>query len=342
MTQDGSHSAGAAAVAVTAVTSPAPGGSLADYVKYVGALGRPCALTANGTQAWVPGVRGELQRFPLECTADVDPAVLRPLLKQPGIWLATYLLQGSDTIVPNCFDYVCRGADYAIEKLATDARQNVRRGYKNFAVRLCSWDELAQKGYTADADTAERHAYSKPPAEYLQTIVARQRGSPFHEVWGVWQGEDLAAWMTAIKIDNWVITDVVRSCTAAMKSRPNNVLLYTATRHWLVDEKRDYVSYGLSSIQVNVHELSMHKYKTRMGYEALPLHRKFVLHPLVRPLVTSALLSWGWEKLAAARPHSANLRKLAGMSRLLSGRQKAPLAWAEEAEGVTGDDRAPA
>ena len=96
-----------------------------------------------------------------------------------------------------------------------------------------------------------------------------------------------------------------------------------------MDEKRDYVSYGLSSLQVDADERSMHKYKTRMGYEPIPLCRVFETRLLLRPIVKSAVMSWAWEKLAKLFSTSANLRKLAGMSRILSGREKSPLSWAE-------------
>ena len=332
MTQDDE----AVQVDITAVASPAPGGTLAGFTEHLKAHGLPCDLTADGTQAWVPGARSELQRFPFECTEPVDDAVLREVLKQQGIRVVSYLVEGGAAAVPNCFDYVCRDSGYTIDNLPKNARRDIRRGLRGFAVRLCTWDELAERGSAAHADTMARHGYASPPPDYIQHLTERLRGSPFYEVWGAWQGDELAAWMTIIKIDDWAMIDLARSCTEALNLCPNNALLYTATRHLLVDQKYAYVTYGLSSIQVNVHELSMHKYKTRMGYEALRMHRVFVVQPALRPLVTSPLMSWGLEKLAGLCPKSANLRKIAGMSRLLSGRQKSGLAWADEAEGSDG------
>jgi len=266
MTERGSDNADRAQIDVACVTGPAPGGTLAEFVAYLEALGRPCALTAGGTQAWVPGVPGELQRFPLECTKQVDRAVLRDLLKRRGIWLASYLLEGGAGAAPNCFDYVCRDSSYVIDRLAKNARRDIRRGLRTFAVRLCTWDELARAGFPAWADTARRHGYSTPAPGDFQRDVRRWRQSPCYEVWGAWQGETLSAWMSVIKIDDWAMIDIARSCTAALNWCPNNALLYQASRRLLVEEKRSYVTYGMSSIQVNVNELSMHKYKIRMGY----------------------------------------------------------------------------
>jgi hypothetical protein len=314
------------------VVPPAPGGTLSEYAAHLASRGLPCAVTASGTQVWTPGARGELVRFPLECTEEVDRSVRRSLLKRRGVWMASYLLEADHAsgIVPNCFDYVCRNSHYVIDTLPKNARRDIRRGQRSFEVRLCSWDELAERGFAAHADTAARHGYSAPPADEVRRMVNNWRESPCHEVWGAWQDDELSAWMVVVKIDDWGMINVVRSCTAVLKGCPNNAVLYEATRRLLAEEKRTYVTYGLSSIQVNVGELSMHKYKVRMGYEALPVHRRFVVHPVLRPLVTARPVAWSLERLAGIMPGNKNLRRLAGMARLVSGREKAPLTWASE------------
>ena len=76
----------------------------------------------------------------------------------------------------------------------------------------------------------------------------------------------------------------------------------------------------------------MHKYKVRMGFEAMPLHRMFAPCWSLRPLLKSSVASRVWEYLADRFPQYSALRKAAGLSRLMSGRETAPLAWAEEAD----------
>ncbi len=315
---------------VSVVAPSALGGTLGEYVRYLERLGRPCDLSAGGEYAWVPGVTGELQRFPLECSQPVEPEVLRHLLKRPGIWLASYLLEESPAAVANCFDYVCSDPEYALDRLAKNARRDIRRGLRSFLVRLCTWDELRDKGFPAHSETNVRHGYASPHVSSFHEMIARQRATPFYEVWGAWRGGELAAWMTLLKIDGWAMVDIARSRTAWLRECPNNAVLYRATEHILKNDKYAYITYGLSSIQVDVNELSMHRYKTRMGYIPLRRHRRFFLHPLLRPFLSRNLGSWALERLAAVCPQSANLRKSAGMSRLLSGRQARPLAWADE------------
>jgi len=317
---------------ISTVVAPAPGGSLAQYVGHLKSLGRPTVLGADGTQAWVTHLRGQLQRLPLERTDPPDPAEIRRLLRLRGVWLVNYLVEGSEAHRANCFDYVCRGPEYVLERLPPNARRDVRRGLRQFAIRLCTWDELAEKGFAALADTVARHGDAPPPADAIQNYVNAHKGTPFYDVWGAWDGEELAAWMTLYRIDDWTMIDIARSRTSALKGCPNNAILYAATHHYLVKERLAYVAYGLSTVQVNVDVMAMHRYKTRMGYEAIPLRLVFAVPAAIRPLLASRPASWGWERLAGLRPQSAILRKVAGMSRLLSGREKAPLAWAEGTE----------
>lgn len=143
-----------------------------------------------------------------------------------------------------------------------------------------------------------------------------------------------ASWMSLLLVDDWVVIEAVRSETSMLGLCPNNILLYEVTRRLLVEEKRAYISYGLSSLQVQANGLSMHKYKTRMGYEAIPMHRHFVVRPIAWPSMATRVGSWGLELASRMMPAKENLRKIAGVSRILSGRLAEPLRWVEEDVGA--------
>jgi hypothetical protein len=72
----------------------------------------------------------------------------------------------------------------------------------------------------------------------------------------------------------------------------------------------------------------------------VPVHRRFVLAPALSALARPRLLSWGWDRLAKGLPRVERLRKWAGLSRLVSGRESAPLAIF--ADGETDMTRLPA
>ena len=316
------------------VVGPVSGGSLAEFVEHLKALGRSAALSPDGKQAFVPGTRGELQRFPLECHDKPDSEFVRSVLGLPGTRLVSYLVPGDDQHVANSVDYVCRVPGYCLDVLRPNTRNNIRRGLRAFTVRLCSWDELAEKGMAAYAETTRRHGYREPDTSQLQGIVRRLRDSGFYDIWGAWHEDELIAWTTVAKIDDWAIIDIARSCDLALKRNANNAVCYEILHRSLAEERRRYVTYGLSSIQVEANTHSLHEYKLRMGFEAVPVCRVFEFHPMFKTVLASPAMSWAWEGLAAMFSSSSQLRKVAGMSRILSGRERAPLAWVGRWDGL--------
>lgn len=317
---------------------PAPGGTIEDYLKATGGGVAGSVIAADGRSAWVPCSRGELQRWPVECTDEVDKATIRALLRRKGVWFINYLLDpATGPYIPNCFDYVCSDPAYDIERLAKNARRDIRRGLRSFVVRRISWDELLEHGFPALADTAGRHGELTRSPDRLRQFTDRVRNSPCHEAWGAWQGEDLAAWLAFAKIDDYATIFSVCSCTAAHRGCPNNAVLYEVTRHCLIEEKRRFVSLGLSSVLADPNQWFLHKYKVRMGYEALPRFRRFVLHPLLRPMLGTRSASVVWDMAYKLKPDHQKLSRLAGMARLLSGRQADPLAWAEKDKQENSD-----
>ncbi len=305
--------------AITRVAPWSAGGTLQDLVHHLAAGGEPCATTAAGTQAWIQYPRGVLLRFPLDCPEPVDAKVCASLLGRRGVRVLNYLVVPDEWHPANCVHYVSADGGYELGKLDRQARQNVRRGLKSFELRLCTWEEWATKGLAAFAETEARHGYVAEEGAF-RCMVARWKDQPFHEIWGAWREGELAAWLTVLKIDDWAMVDLVRSRTDALSGRPNNALLYLASRRALVEERRRYVTLGTSSLQLGADEQSMHRYKVDMGYQAVPVHRVFVVPTLARPLLEARAMSRVWDRLSRAFPASGPLRKLAGMSQLISGR----------------------
>ncbi len=310
--------------------APAPGGKLTDLAWHIEQTGRTCALTHEGRQLWAPGARAELTRLPMTCTAPVDRAWTRQLLRTSGTWVVTYLLDGTDRRPPNSFLYLCRDSQYHMDKLSKNGRKAIRRGLRKTVIRRCTWGELAASGYAALAETDRRHGYKDPPPENFEQFVSLRRGTPFYEVWGSWLGNDLISWLVLMKIDEWALFEASPSRDAAMALYASNALRYEALVSLLVNEKRRQVLTGLSSINPNTDPRLIYKYNTRMGFEAVPFRRVFALHPLLSPLLNSRATAWLWTKISRALPQYSVLSKIGGMSQVLSEREKDVLAWAEE------------
>lgn len=313
-----------------AVSPPAP--SLRAYAEFLRAAGRPYVLEDDGAAIWAPGARGELQRLPMACTAPADEAVLREVLSQRGTWIAGYIEEPGPSRAANCFDYLCFDRSYDVTTLSKHARRDIRRGRRGFTVRRTSWQEVAEHGLRAYSDTEARHGHAPPGPRELQELARQFDGCPCVEAWGAWDESGLAAWIRVVKADDWAMIAAACSRHDALPQCPNNAVVYRATRTFFAEENRRSVSFGVSSLQATSNVASLHRFKLRMGFEPASRHRRFAVHGLIRPLLRSRPASWLWDRLAGARASSATLSKVAGLSRILSGRDRNPLAWAEGLE----------
>jgi len=309
---------------------PAGQGQLSDVVRCLRQAGQPAVLSEDGSEAWIPGVQAELQRIPMERTIPPDVRTIREVLAQPKTYIASFMLAPGPKHPANCFDYLCSDRQYRVESLTKNGRRDVRRGLRSFSVRPCTWEEVIAHGFTAYADGEARHGHAPPPGDILERLAAKDGRCPYFQLWGAWDKQGLAAWIRVIKVDDWASITTACSRHDALRDCPNNAVTYEATRTFLTEEGRRYVSYGVSSLQATGNILSLHKFKVRMGFKPVPMHRRFVVHPLLRPALQTRPASWLWDALAAAKPSSVILSKVAGMARLLTGRAGDPLAWAQD------------
>jgi hypothetical protein len=306
------------------------GGCLSDFIKSQNQSGMPALVSDDGLQGWVSASRGVMWRLPIHCDDVVSQFSIKKLLKQKKIYLVSYLIKPDYQHKANCFHYVMGNKKYSIENLSRNTRSKIRRGFRNFSIRLFSWEDLIEKGYPALVDTDLRHGYSTPQEKILTQIADVHAKSDNHQLWGAWDGDNLAAWIEWIRVENWALIGLACSQTKYLKKYPNNALIYAATSFFISKHKCSYVSYGISSLEAKSRTLaSLHRFKRQMGYEAIPKHRHFIpiwfLKPLLRFKGCSILL----ETLSLYIPQNSALRKIAGMTRLISGREQSPLAWAD-------------
>jgi len=285
---------------------------------------------ANNNTIWLPGSRGEmLRQFSPDNLKPPHVSDIKKILNLKRIWIASYLCEPTSSKPANAFLYLCRDPEYDIKNLNKKSRNHIRKGMRHFRIRLCTWQEVIEKGYPADLDTRNRHNYvPHSQEEFAERIKSRQFNDIF-EVWGAWDGENLAAWSLVCKIDNWA--NILTSCsrTVYLRYQPNIALRYCITKRMLVEEKRKMTYSGVSSI-FEGKQLGLHRYKLSSGYEPVPARREFVMPTFFMPMIRSRTFSWCVEKVEGVFPFSPKVKKANGLLRLTSGREKNPLAWAQQ------------
>jgi len=140
---------------------------------------------------------------------------------------------------------------------------------------------------------------------------------------GAWRDNALVAFVSIVDVDDWAEVEGCFSRNDCLSLRPNDTLMYTVLRTYLVERRYRQVSYGLSSIQPGGVSGGLHSFKTKVGFDALAVHRAFELHPILRP-VANRVVSRGLNVLLRLKPKDRRLRKAAGvLSTLLADRQRA-------------------
>jgi hypothetical protein len=168
-------------------------------------------------------------------------------------------------------------------------------------------------GKQAYCDTLARTGLSVDNREPFEIRFRRPRTESRYL--GALKGDRLAAFFLVTEVDDWVSMGGY-SANEFLPLRPNNALVFYVLHHYLVEKKFRVVSYGLSSIQADSRAEGLHKFKLKMGFESVPVHRAFVVNPLFRPFVNrvSWKLASGMLKLSPQHPL---LKKAEGALRMV-------------------------
>ena len=182
------------------------------------------------------------------------------------------------------FLYLAR-PPYDLSDLSQNIRHNTRRGLKRVEVRRVAFDDTTERlAYSVYADDVRRLRLMKSEKSIChrwKTWVTAIRKSRGIEFWAAWQGQTIVAFSVIIQTP-WGTEFVLnRSLHSALNLYPNNALIYKITRD-AFDRGSPVVSLGLSAFAGDIEGL--HRFKTNMGFEALPLQEHQTWHPFVRPV----------------------------------------------------------
>lgn len=232
--------------------------------------------------------------------------------------VATYLLEPDASHPANAWLYVCADHTYHIDRLAPVMRRNVRRGLKELNVAWLLPEQLLSHGVTAYCDTRRRVGLGDgTPAEFIRRFVQRSR-CPGHVFLGAWKDDKLAAFLSIAEVDDWAEIEGCFSADALLETRPNDTLMHAALFHYMVEEGRRIVSYGASSIQEARNAQGLHAFKTKVGFQAKPVHRVFLLHPLLRPFANRFAIL-GVKAMRGLFPRNRLVNKASGVLDILLG-----------------------
>lgn len=268
-------------------------------------------LAGSAETIWARYEGGTMMRLPTFRTTPPAPGEVRRVLWRGRATAASFVVEPDERHPANAWLYICTDRAYALEKLAHSARKNVRRGLAELRIAPLTREQLLAHGAAAFRDTRRRVGLSDGTTEAFQRRYAA-RAAAGRVYLGAWKDQQLAAYLSMTEVEDWVEIDGWCSMDAWLRLRPNDTLMYSALSHYLTETPCRVVSDGLSSIQATTIEAGLHAFKTRIGFEARPVHRAFALHPVLRPLATSTTL-WGLRTALRVKPDDRRLKKAEGL-----------------------------
>lgn len=296
------------------ILTPAPTVSLEAHAEETNRHGKRLFRAPSGAW-WYRNEPLSLTRFPNHQALAVPPEDAAFLFNNPRPLLLDWTAEPSDGEEGNALLYLFDKPEYSIEGLEYTARRDARRSHRELAFRLLGLEELLECGLPVFTNTRVRNGLSDgTPGEFRQRFSPMTRDAGYAFL-GAFIGPELAGFISILSVEDWVSigpyahADFRKHCAT-------DGLVSLVLDHFINTRKAQMVSYGLSSVQENSSRKGLHVFKIKVGFEAIPVRRKFRLHPVVAPFLQGPgrRLVQG---LADFMPSSRVFRKLGGVLQLL-------------------------
>lgn len=289
--------------------------NIKDYSEQLRNSGHKVVSGSENT-LWLSHERFSMLRQPTFASHIPPAEEISGVFRKSRAAILSFVVSPSSKHAANSCLYLCSDPEYCLEKLGRGARYDTNRGLKEFDIRPLDLAEILRLGGQAYYDTLVRTGLSVQHRECFEDAFRRPRSERFYM--GAMKGDRLAAFLVLRAVDDWVSIGGY-SANEFLPLRPNNALVYHVAHDYLVKKKFRVVDYGLSSIQAVSHAEGLNAFKVKMGFQSTPVHRAFVLNPLLRPFANR--FSWGLvNRMLRFSPEHPLLKKAEGALRLTLNR----------------------
>lgn len=296
---------------------------------------------------WIQHGRWAMVRSPVWERRPPSVEELDRVLSEGRVLVATYL-RGVDADHPvNGFLYLYEGEHYDRAKIRSSARKSLRSSQRFLEFRELDLETLIREGYECYRDTRRRVGLSDSTREEFHQTMENKRRLPGLLIQGAWRENTLAAFLISNLVGDQGEFQQHCSRTELQHLEPNE-MLYVRSFEVLVNERgARRISAGTTSLQQGVNLQGLHWFKTKLGFEAIEVHRAFHLHPILRVLVNRS--AYGTLRtVCRLAPRNKLLRKGLGMFALALGENpladfaegKTPQILPEEGKGQSGTSEA--
>lgn len=206
---------------------------------------------------------------------------VREIFRQiPSAVALRFISPSSGQGKPSCI-WNCR-KPYSLVALEKKARNETRRGLEQCEVHPISFSKLIELGWNAHSDTFNRHGEQTKSLGFDVSLDS----IPAYKAWGAFVGNELAAYLVVLLVDNFAHIIIERSVTSLLNHRPNNALVFRAVSELLSSGDIDVVSYGWDSL---VYNSGLEQFKLGMGFIKEPVNQQIIVNPKFRLLFSKPL-----------------------------------------------------
>lgn len=260
-----------------------------EYIQTRRSLGQIITEGAGNT-FWRDYGRRVVMRFPDPTLTPPSRSELSLALHKHRAYIASYNCEPDPTHPANAVLYLCRDHSYCLENLGTNARRDARRALRDLRIEAVDWNTLEDKGERAFRETRERFGLTDGTREHFQSRVGHFLRNPAHHVIAASHESNVLAFATVRLIDDWAEIEGMFSANEGRQHCPSNGIVHILLERCLRSLHCRWVSYGFSSIQDHSRADTLHQFKQKVGFEALPVHRAFVMRPWMRPAANALTL----------------------------------------------------
>lgn len=243
-------------------------------------------------------------QFPLHRLIRPEPQELDEVFRQfPRALAVRFVSPRGDAGYPGAM-WVQR-APFTLQDLKPKVRNHTRLGLKLCRIERMTFDRLVPLARQAHDDTTVRHGKKISATLGLNTALDSCNG---YEAWGAFVGENLAAFMVTLTVEDWTHILVSRSVDQFLKYYPNNALIARILEEKFSQHDITAINYGWKSL---TEPESLQRFKLSMGFVQESITQRIALRPWLRPLVnpvTGKILG-----SISRRSNSASFRRLYGI-----------------------------
>ncbi len=240
------------------------------------------AVEGDNDYLWIKYEGLSAIRFPEFKTSKPTKEEIQRVFRELKCLLINYTLLPENNYA-NSTLFNCRKNDYYLQHLSKNARRDIRIAQRNLQFGFAHWNEILDCGLKAFADTRKRVRLSDYDEKSFKRRFTQCRKNSAHRAVAAWFDKEIIAFMSLIVIQDFVVIQGSFSTDDHKKFCPNNGLVDFVNNYFLKVKGFSTVCYGLSSVQENTGKEGLHLYKVRVGFEAIPVQRVFILHPLITP-----------------------------------------------------------